>query len=120
MSDKPEASQVTEEQVVVGWIPCDERLPDFDVPVWLFDPEFGPFIGGRCDDGDGWLWANSLGTIWWNKRKAAWDADLEMDDDYHPTHWMPLPNPPSPNARPVRTDGPPRDSGTHEAVVGQY
>lgn len=22
------------------------------------------------------------------------------------------------NARPVRTDGPPRDSGTHEAVVG--
>jgi hypothetical protein len=22
-----------------------------------------------------------------------------------------------PNARPVRTDGPPRDSGTHEAVV---
>lgn len=24
-----------------------------------------------------------------------------------------------PNARPVRTDGPPRDSGTHEAVVGR-
>lgn len=23
------------------------------------------------------------------------------------------------NARPVRTDGPPRDSGTHEAVVGR-
>lgn len=26
----------------------------------------------------------------------------------------------APNARPVRTAGPPRDSGTHEAVVGGY
>ena len=73
------------------WIKVSEKLPDLDVPVWLY--EAGRiYLGGRVED-DGWLWAQCYGQIWWTSN-PGWKGDLESDDDYAPTHWMPLPEPP--------------------------
>ena len=74
------------------WISVEDRLPPLDRIVWLFRPKYGPFIGCRTDDGDGWLWANSYGSQYWHEGK--WEGDAEIDDDYDVTHWMPLPDPP--------------------------
>jgi hypothetical protein len=76
-----------------GWIACDDRLPDLDEIVWLYQDGIGMWVGGRADDADGWLWGNAYSSMWWNGKK--WDAELETDDDYHPTHWMQLPSPPN-------------------------
>jgi hypothetical protein len=79
----------------MNWKLTSEELPPLDEIVWLYDAanEVGPWIGCRADDADGWLWANAYGSMWWNGQK--WDADAETDDDYHPTHWMPMPYPPN-------------------------
>ena len=75
------------------WLEVSKELPPLDDMVWLYDPERGPWIGARADDGTCWLWANSYGRIWWNGVK--WDGDKETDDDYKPTHWLRLPTPPN-------------------------
>ena len=76
------------------WIACAERLPELDEIVWLYQPGTeGIWIGVRADDVEGWLWGNAHGSMWWNGQR--WDADMETDDDYKPTHWMPLPTPPN-------------------------
>ena len=73
-----------------GWIRTDERLPELGEIVWLWEEFRGPWIGSRdCPDFEGWLWGNAYGTIWRNGQK--WDADVEQDDEYKPTHWQPLP-----------------------------
>jgi hypothetical protein len=79
------------------WISIDERLPELDIPVWLACGD-NLFIGCRNDDGDGWLWCNCYGSMYWDKTKwSSFDADA---DDYLPTHWMPLPTPPNLNSTP--------------------
>lgn len=75
-----------------GWAAvCDENMPPMDEIVWLYDGRT-IWIGGRADDCDGWLWGNTYGSIWHNGVK--WDGDLETDDEYKPTHWRRLPEPP--------------------------
>jgi hypothetical protein len=69
----------------------DENLPPLDQIVWLWDGK-GIWIGGRADDVDGWLWGNTYRDPWWDGEK--WDGQLLTDDDYKPTHWKPLPEPP--------------------------
>ena len=78
----------------MNWKLTNAELPPLDEIVWLYDDanKVGPWIGCRADDDDGWLWARSVEQMWWNGQK--WDADAETDD-YHPTHWMPLPYPPN-------------------------
>jgi len=44
-------------------------------------------------DSEYWLWGNAYSSIW--HTGVNWDADNETDDDYQPTHWMSLPNPPT-------------------------
>jgi len=81
------------------WISTKDKSPDEDEAVWL-----------RCDGGElskdimfvgccsyadeGWYWCNSYGNFWWDPKKQRWECDTEADDDYAPTHWMKLPNPP--------------------------
>lgn len=76
-----------------AWLLASEELPELLQIVWLWDDERGPWIGGRGVDGDGWVWCSSYNTIWHNGK--SWDGDLIHDDDYQPTHWMPLPDLPN-------------------------
>ena len=76
-----------------GWAAVrDDNMPPLDEIVWLWDGQ-RIWIGGRADDCDGWLWGNTYGAVW--RSGAKWDGDLETDDDYNPTHWMRLPEPPN-------------------------
>lgn len=77
-----------------GWVKTSERLPeliegkDYSNNVFAFD---NGDIKVMCyvfiQDGDqsGYIWANCYGDI---------NGDAEMDDEYAPTHWMPLPQKP--------------------------
>lgn len=76
-----------------AWVRCEDRLPELGEIVWLWEEGRGPWIGSRDDAGEGWLWGKAYGSIWHTGEK--WDADVEQDDDYKPSHWMPLP--PMPN-----------------------
>ena len=72
-----------------GWTAvCDDNLPPLDEIVWLWDGK-RIWLGGLVNGGDRWLWGNTYGCIWRNGVK--WEGHLETDDDYSPTHWMPLP-----------------------------
>jgi len=69
-------------------------MPDLGQLCLLYDPAKGPFIGSRDDvQGDGWLWGQAYGCPWHNGEK--WDEDVMQDDDYHVTHWLPLPSLPN-------------------------
>jgi hypothetical protein len=73
-----------------GWVRIADRLPELGEIVWLWEEGRGPWIGSRDDpDNEGWLWGNAYGAMWHNGVK--WDADVEQDDEYKPTHWQPLP-----------------------------
>ena len=71
------------------WIATKDKMPDFRQPVWLYPQGI---IGSREDGGEeGWLWSNAYGDVWWSEIQEAWRCNSEVDDDYQPTHWMPLP-----------------------------
>ena len=76
-----------------NWNPISiATLPPLGEIVWLWDGKT-IWLGGCADDCDGWLWGNTYGHIWHNGTK--WDGEIETDDDYKPTHWMRLPEPPT-------------------------
>ncbi|WP_285112752.1 DUF551 domain-containing protein [Leclercia adecarboxylata] len=62
---------------VQGWIPCSERIPNFDSRVLLYFPDYGGHIEDGCigDEGDG-------------RYHYFFDGDSLR---HEPTHWMPLP-----------------------------
>ena len=76
---------------MANWIEIEDQLPDLEIPVWLWGPEDGIWIGARTDDGDGYLWGSSYGSQYRDANGCWKSEDMEVDD-YHPTHWMPLPN----------------------------
>lgn len=76
------------------WRSCADDPPEMDRPVFLFEEGRGMWIGGRGEVEFGmWCWGNAYGTAWHNGKQ--WDAEIECDDDYKPTHWIPLPSLPS-------------------------
>lgn len=84
------------------WQRVTDALPPMDTPCWLWDGK-KIWIGGRVMvDSECWLWGNAYSSIWHNGVK--WDADNDTDDDYQPTHWMSLPNPPNADIRRAQTD----------------
>lgn len=106
------------------WISVTEQLPDIDVPVWLHEPGRGIWIGARADDSDGWLWGASYsGAIYQDNatRAGCWEIrDLEIDNDYRPTFWMAMPDPPDAelSGRTRRGSGLPDQAATDLGVVG--
>jgi hypothetical protein len=79
------------------WINCEKQTPPEGIPVWLFQHDrVSPWVGAYeyCgDDPGGWFYGNTYGSEYWDG--SNWKAfDNEWDDEYRPTHWMPLPDPP--------------------------
>jgi hypothetical protein len=91
--DQNNRQQMADAAVNQCWAPVRaDNLPPLGEIVWLHDGHQS-WIGGRdMVDSDFWLWGNTYGSVWHNGVK--WDGDLETDDDYKPTHWMRLPDPP--------------------------
>ncbi|WEE38370.1 MULTISPECIES: DUF551 domain-containing protein [unclassified Acinetobacter] len=76
------------------WISVNEQLPELGVPVMAGSKSFGLgefdwWFFERFADGDVWLWSRL--------NSSSLRGDFECDDDYHITHWMPLPEPPKEN-----------------------
>lgn len=69
------------------------NLPQVDELVWLWDGQH-IWIGGRCltEDSGGWQWGSTLGRLWYTGTK--WEGYLNTDNEYRPTHFLPLPIPP--------------------------
>jgi hypothetical protein len=77
---------------VSEWKKCEDELPPFDLPVWIHLPGGQIIIGERSNSTDGWLWGNCYGNAYFHD--GAWVSnECEIDDDYEPTHWQPLPQP---------------------------
>ena len=82
----------------MAWISVKHRLPPFEKAVIVCTPsgyDGAPVYswGARVDGGEGWLWA--VGGRWGVRtdKDASWN-NIEADDDYKVTHWMPMPRPP--------------------------
>jgi hypothetical protein len=79
----------------MNWIETIKQLPEFidgkdyseNVLVWNNNElEVMTYCRGYDDDNEwGYYWANAHGDI---------NGDAEWDDNYAPTHWMPLPSAP--------------------------
>ena len=79
-----------------GWLPI-ETAPD-ETPVWLVDAEGAVWIGERAYVGEdgGWLWGNCYMAVY-QRGDCSWaSSSNEIDDDYQPIAWQPLPSPPTP------------------------
>lgn len=80
------------------WIGIEEQMPALDTPVWLYDGN-KVFIGGliivNVGDDPFHAWASTYMMNVYFEKDGTWSADFEYDDDYFPTHWMPLPTPPA-------------------------
>ncbi len=75
------------------WVKCEDRLPELDTPVWIRTNDDVMVIAERGSSTDGWMWSACYGHFFSN---GKWDAvDSDASDQYEPTHWMPLPLPPS-------------------------
>jgi len=73
----------------------EDNLPPLGEPVWLWDGEI-IWTGGRVPRlRKNWSWASCYGRVWHDGQN--WDAELEEDDDYKPTHWMRMPILPNEN-----------------------
>jgi len=75
--DSFRAAMLQGAEPVQEWIPCSERMPDFDTRVILYFPDYGGHIEDGCigDEGDG-------------PYHYFFDGDSLR---HEPTHWMPLP-----------------------------
>lgn len=76
-AEKIQAERDALSEPVQGWIPCSERMPDFDTRVLLYFPDYGGHIEDGCigDEGDG-------------PYHYFFDGDSLR---HEPTHWMQLP-----------------------------
>lgn len=76
-----------------AWVPTAENLPAYYVPVWLYE-NGSVYVGCRIFDSDGWLWAKCYLLPYVDKSGEWKVVDAEVDDDYNPTLWHPLPEVP--------------------------
>jgi hypothetical protein len=76
------------------WIKVTDKTPDLlpdkdysENVLAVCDGNLHVMIYGYVEDGEqgGWVWSDCYGDI---------NGEGEWDDDYQPTHWMPLPKPP--------------------------
>ena len=76
-----------------AWVETSKELPPLGQMVWCFE-DGNVWLGSREDsDNEGWLWTQCYNHFWWNGKK--YDGDFEADDDYRPTRWALVPEPPN-------------------------
>jgi hypothetical protein len=77
------------------WINVKDRLPGEGQMVWGINPEQGTavLVCRIIDVVDGWCWAMSNGTTYIEDGEIVAECEAEELDI---THWMPLPNLPTP------------------------
>lgn len=98
----PETAQVLgdaidaleKERKLKGWIPCADRLPEKDQEVLIYLDENE---GGMLELGYTSLITIAIYTGEGDEWSRDWEADANapIEDGCQPTHWMPLPEPPS-------------------------
>jgi len=92
----------------MAWTPVEAGLPALYMPVWLYEPGRGIWIGARGDAGDGWLWGSTNGSHYYAETTGgvgAWRfREIDVSHDYRPTFWMPLPMAPALNVADKRLD----------------
>jgi hypothetical protein len=74
-----------------GWTPVSEKLPEHENNVLaVLDGQ----VCIMC-----YLTIRQSGEYFkeWAKVYDAFDGDAYLDDEYHPTHWMEIPEPPKNN-----------------------
>jgi hypothetical protein len=98
----PETAQVLgdaldaleKERKLKGWIPCADRLPEKgqEVLIYLDENE-----GGMLELGYTSLITIATYTGEGDEWSRDWEADANapIEDGCQPTHWMPLPEPPT-------------------------
>lgn len=96
----PDAEGQVRQGLSEAWLPI-ESAPD-ETPVWLLSAAGDIWIGERNFNGDGWLWGNCYMTVYLRGDGTWGSSDCQEDDDYQPTHWMPLPAPPAHNIQPPK------------------
>jgi hypothetical protein len=72
------------------WIPVEERLPEFEVPVFLREKCGAQYIGCLSHDEVGECWCRADGEPWYDGDGWSCYADV---GDYKPTHWHTFPQP---------------------------
>jgi hypothetical protein len=82
------------ERKLKGWIPCADRLPEKcqEVLIYLDENE-----GGMLELGYTSLITIATYTGEGDEWSRDWEADANapIEDGCQPTHWMPLPQPPT-------------------------
>lgn len=82
------------ERKLKGWIPCADRLPEKDQEVLIYLDENE---GGMLELGYTSLITIAIYTGEGDEWSRDWEADANapVEDGCQPTHWMPLPEPPT-------------------------
>jgi hypothetical protein len=68
-------------------------LPEEGVPVWIYDGET-MFVCTLEFADEGYFWGRCYDDFYYDERDSKWKTTTSEADDYHPTHWMLLPEPP--------------------------
>ena len=75
-----------------AWRPIAE-LTDENLPVWFCQGD-QIWVGTKSFD-DGWIYTHCHDTHYFDGESESWTCvDAEFDDDYKPTHFQHLPQPP--------------------------
>ena len=87
-------SRLLEAGVPEGWVKCSESPPPQAVDVWAYWPACPPI------DADGFPalkeWVARANWISQRAERAGWHwQNYDYSGSQLPTHWMPLPHPPS-------------------------
>jgi hypothetical protein len=82
------------ERKLKGWIPCADRLPEKDQEVLIYLDENE---GGMLELGYTSRITIAIYTGEGDEWSRDWEADANapIEDGCQPTHWMPLPEPPT-------------------------
>lgn len=81
------------------WISTEDKMPEKETIFWAMVEGFNsPQIMGYfyADDSEygGWDWMKVYDMPYYDLKSKEWESDdIQWDDQYKVTHWMPLPEP---------------------------